>query len=161
MSIHRSIRKARADHAQTLEPAQSSIVRDRIEPHSGLAEEKLPISLSGDNEQDVGIPYVLIDGRFRTVTRGDLAQTVCAASALRKRRDDGCSKADPALDNSLMNPRSLTWLCVFCGQLRVFEGGRPLGSQYLEWCPICGSPIASRNADDAAMLATMIDLHLL
>jgi predicted RNA-binding Zn-ribbon protein involved in translation (DUF1610 family) len=34
-----------------------------------------------------------------------------------------------------------TWLCPVCGKLRVFEGGRPLGTGHQDECPECGSAL--------------------
>ena len=34
-----------------------------------------------------------------------------------------------------------SWLCPVCGKLRVFEGGRPLGTGHQDECPECGSAL--------------------
>ena len=34
-----------------------------------------------------------------------------------------------------------TWVCPVCGKLRVFEGGRPLGTGHQDECPECGSAL--------------------
>jgi len=35
----------------------------------------------------------------------------------------------------------LAWLCPVCGNVRVFEGGRPVKSGQQEECQKCGSPL--------------------
>ena len=41
---------------------------------------------------------------------------------------------------SIVDP-DFTWLCPVCGKLRVFEGGRPLGTGHQDECPECGSAL--------------------
>lgn len=64
-------------------------------------------------------------------------------------------KAQPLPDEP-----SLSWLCAFCGKLRIYEGGRPGLFDHLDTCGTCGSRIATEPKDKAALIA-MIDLHLL
>jgi hypothetical protein len=46
---------------------------------------------------------------------------------------------------------SLTWLCSFCGLLRTFEGGRPLGLGHQNDCRECGGRLAAKPEDWAAI----------
>jgi hypothetical protein len=55
---------------------------------------------------------------------------------------------------------SLSWLCAFCGQLKIFEGGRPLELGRLDDCATRGDRIANK-LDDQAAVSAMIDQHLL
>jgi predicted RNA-binding Zn-ribbon protein involved in translation (DUF1610 family) len=36
----------------------------------------------------------------------------------------------------------LAWTCPACGQVRVFEGGRPTRGGVQDECPTCGNPLA-------------------
>ena len=44
-----------------------------------------------------------------------------------------------------------TWLCSFCGLLRVYEGGRPLGSSDRNDCRECGGRLAASPEDWTAI----------
>jgi len=44
------------------------------------------------------------------------------------------------------DPSALTWLCPVCGKLRVFEGGRPLGSGHHDECEECGCALFSAQS---------------
>ncbi len=47
---------------------------------------------------------------------------------------------------ALLADLDFTWLCPVCGKLRIFEGGRPLGTGHQDECPECGSALfASQN----------------
>jgi hypothetical protein len=45
--------------------------------------------------------------------------------------------------------QSLSWLCAFCGRVRIFEGGRPLKVAYLDTCATCGSLIEKESEPGA------------
>jgi hypothetical protein len=40
-----------------------------------------------------------------------------------------------------------TWICSFCGLLRVYEGGRPLGPSDRSDCRECGARRAASSED--------------
>jgi hypothetical protein len=44
-----------------------------------------------------------------------------------------------------------TWICSFCGLLRVYEGGRPLGHGDRSDCRECGGRLAAMPEDWAAI----------
>ena len=44
-----------------------------------------------------------------------------------------------------------TWICSFCGLLRVYEGGRPLGHGERNDCRECGGRLAAMTEDWAAI----------
>ena len=44
-----------------------------------------------------------------------------------------------------------TWICSFCGLLRVYEGGRPLGHGDRNECRECGGLLAAMPEDWAAI----------
>jgi hypothetical protein len=46
-----------------------------------------------------------------------------------------------------------TWICSFCGLLRVYEGGRPLGDGDRNDCRECGGRLAATPEDWVAIAA--------
>ena len=44
-----------------------------------------------------------------------------------------------------------TWICSFCGLLRVYEGGRPLGPSDRNDCRECGGRLAASPEDWTAI----------
>jgi hypothetical protein len=44
-----------------------------------------------------------------------------------------------------------TWICSFCGLLRVYEGGRPLGLSDRNDCRECGARLAAPPEDWTAI----------
>jgi hypothetical protein len=44
-----------------------------------------------------------------------------------------------------------TWICSFCGLLRVYEGGRPLGPSDRNDCRECGARLATSPEDWTAI----------
>jgi hypothetical protein len=44
-----------------------------------------------------------------------------------------------------------TWICSFCGLLRVYEGGRPLGLSDRNECHECGGRLAASPEDWTAI----------
>jgi hypothetical protein len=60
-----------------------------------------------------------------------------------------------ALANSLAPPiadeTARTWICSFCGLLRVYEGGRPLGLSDRNECRECGGRLAPSPEDWTAI----------
>ena len=58
-----------------------------------------------------------------------------------------------------LNEPSLSWLCAFCGKLRIWEGGRPEIADHCKWCATCGSLVAV-DAKDQEAVAKSIDRHL-
>jgi hypothetical protein len=45
----------------------------------------------------------------------------------------------------------ITWPCSFCGLLRIYEGGRPLGQGHHNDCRECGGRLAINPEDRAAI----------
>jgi hypothetical protein len=45
-----------------------------------------------------------------------------------------------------------TWICSFCGLLRVYEGGRPLGLSDRNDCRECGGRLAASPEDWTALV---------
>jgi len=78
-----------------------------------------------------------------------------AASALIDSRVVVPTKAAPdSLSRPIKEPLTadepaLTWVCAFCGRLRVFEGKYPFGLSHQDYCDACGSPLAVSPVDRA------------
>lgn len=53
---------------------------------------------------------------------------------------------------------TFSWPCVFCGKLRIYEGGCPSKASRLDNCPTCGCPVeCDANRDTAFSTASDID----
>jgi hypothetical protein len=61
-----------------------------------------------------------------------------------------CSASEP----------SLSWLCAFCGKLRIWDGGRPGISDHCKWCSMCDSSVVFDSKYQEAIIAA-IDQNLL
>ena len=58
---------------------------------------------------------------------------------------------------------SLSWLCAFCGRIRIYEGGSPTVFAHLDTCIACENRVAVSAEDRAthqAAIEAMIFKHL-
>jgi hypothetical protein len=56
-----------------------------------------------------------------------------------------------SLTRPIADEAAPTWICSFCGLLRVYEGGRPLGLSDRNDCRECGARLAASPEDWTAI----------
>lgn len=56
-----------------------------------------------------------------------------------------------SLARPIADEAAATWICSFCGLLRVYEGGRPLGLSDRNDCRECGARLAASPEDWTAI----------
>jgi hypothetical protein len=56
-----------------------------------------------------------------------------------------------SLARPIADEAARTWVCSFCGLLRVYEGGRPLGPSDRNDCRECGGRLAASPEDWTAI----------
>ena len=59
--------------------------------------------------------------------------------------------AAASLARPIASETEATWICSFCGLLRVYEGGRPLGLSDRNDCRECGGRLAASPEDWTAI----------